>query len=100
MNKFNVFFVIISFLVVSCGPTARFTYQAEEVTAPATVTFKNESEKAETYEWNFGDGDTSMTDMPSHRYFASGNYKVELTAKKGKKASTTTKNLVIKAPEI
>ncbi|MEN0047930.1 MAG: peptidylprolyl isomerase [Bacteroidota bacterium] len=100
MNKINIFFAVASLFIMSCGPMAKFTYPTEEATAPAVIQFENESEKAETYEWNFGDGDTSMTATPTHRYMASGNYKVELKAKKGNKTSTTTKNVVIKAPEI
>lgn len=100
MNKINIFFALASLFIMSCGPMAKFTYQAEEAAAPAVVQFENESEKAETYEWNFGDGDTSTMATPTHRYMASGNYKVELKAKKGNKTSTTTKNVVIKAPEI
>ncbi|MEM8526095.1 MAG: peptidylprolyl isomerase [Bacteroidota bacterium] len=100
MNKINLFFAVISIFMVSCGPTARFTYQTEEAIAPAVVKFENESEKAEQYEWDFGDGDTSSLSEPSHRYLTSGNYQVELKAKKGKKIRTATKNVVIKAPEI
>ncbi|MEM9885701.1 MAG: peptidylprolyl isomerase [Bacteroidota bacterium] len=101
MNKINfIYLLLLAFFVMSCGPTALFTYESEELTAPATIEFKNQSEKAENYVWKFGDGDTAKVSEPSHRYLASGNYEVELIAKDGKKKSIAKKNIVIKAPEI
>lgn len=77
---------------------ARFTYQAEEI-APARVSFQNQSEKATTYFWDFGDGTTATDSLPSHRYFSSGNYVVSLTAQNGKKKRTIQQTIQIKAPE-
>ncbi|MBK7428720.1 MAG: S8 family serine peptidase [Saprospiraceae bacterium] len=42
------------------------------------VSFINESEDAITYRWNFGDGNFSGSDAPSHEYAAEGNYQVVL----------------------
>ncbi|MEM0992560.1 MAG: peptidylprolyl isomerase [Bacteroidota bacterium] len=101
MNRINgLFFIFLALVAVGCGPTALFTYESENLTAPAVITFNNESEKAESYEWKFGDGDTAMVSDPSHRYLVSGNYEVALTAKNGKKSAVTKKNIVVKAPEI
>ena len=66
--------------------------------APAEVTFTNESVNAETYEWDFGDGDFSSEESPKHLYQSSGNYLVTLKATKGKKTTTTEKRIVINAP--
>ena len=83
----------------ACGPTARFTYAPEQDrTAPSRIKFDNESEKAETYRWDFGDGNTSTEENPTHRYGMSGNYDVSLTAIDGKKEKTTTKTLQIISP--
>lgn len=45
------------------------------------VTFTNRSSlKAQTYSWNFGDGNTSSLKDPVHTYATAGNYTVMLTA--------------------
>ena len=96
----NLFSILIATLfLVSCGrPVAKFSYSGKQ-TAPAVLSFENQSEKAERYEWDFGDGNTSEEATPSHRYFSSGNYLVRLTAinEKGKK-KTTEERIVIDAP--
>ena len=86
-------------LVQACSrPIAQFSYQGEPK-APAEISFVNESEKAERYEWDFGDGNTSQDSMPTHRYRSSGNYLVQLKAYKGKKARQIEKRILIQAPE-
>jgi len=42
------------------------------------VTFTNTSTNGVTYFWNFGDGNTSSTQNPTHTYTANGNYPVQL----------------------
>jgi Zn-dependent metalloprotease len=49
-------------------------------TAPATVQFSNKSVKANTYVWDFGDGQTSTAVNPTHTYAAIGDYHVKLKA--------------------
>lgn len=46
----------------------------------ALVTFTNLSQGAETYLWNFGDGNSSNLDNPEHQYLSQGNYFVSLLA--------------------
>lgn len=92
-------FGIITLSLISCGPTAKFTYTIEKADAPARVAFSNQSEKAENYQWQFGDGDTSSLVSPSHRYLISGNYEVMLSAIRGKKEKVTKQRIVIDAPQ-
>jgi len=90
-----------SFLLLAMGcsaPKAIFTYRGEE-RAPATVQFENVSEKAESFVWAFGDGDTSSQVSPRHRYMESGEYSVKLTAIRGKKRRTTEKAIKIEPPK-
>lgn len=64
--------------------------------APATVDFNNLSDNADSYKWEFGDGDSSFSENPSHTYFSGGEYKVTLTAihpQRGTDDATITINI-------
>ncbi|MBB3699321.1 PKD domain-containing protein [Flammeovirga yaeyamensis] len=56
--------------------SASFTSEVEGLKA----TFTNTSENATSYEWDFGDGNTSTEKNPSNTYEAGGDYTVTLTA--------------------
>lgn len=81
------FFLVLGICVLvlsSCGggddaepqPTASFDYEADGL----EVTFTNKSTNATSYEWDFGDGQTSTEQSPVHTYEAFGVYTVQLTA--------------------
>ncbi len=92
-------FVILCFTIFSCGkPIADFAVLSSERIAPAKVSFENNSSKAETYEWDFGDGTLSKEESPEHQYLSSGNYSVKLTTTKGKKKSVIEKKVIVDAP--
>ncbi len=57
-------------------PKAKFTGVIDGL----SITFTNTSEYADSYSWNFGDGNTSSELNPKHTYAAAGVYKVVLTA--------------------
>lgn len=83
-------------LLASCGkeveaPKAYFSYDAVET----TVTFTNVSKNADSYVWNFGDGETSTEANPVHTYAAAGSYTVELTAKNAGGESKATETIVL-----
>lgn len=94
-----VFFLLLAGLAACGRPVARFSYAGHDQAAPATIQFNNESQKAVTYEWDFGDGNTSTEAEPQHMYNSSGNYLVTLKAQKGKKEAVMEERLVISAPE-
>lgn len=91
-----------AFLALALGacsrPVARFSYQGD-TKAPAVLSFNNESQKAESFEWNFGDGNTSTAASPTHRYLQSGNYTISLKAIDGKKQRMSEQQITINAPE-
>ena len=58
-------------------PTAGLT---EIGAGGVTKNFVNESENAETYEWDFGDGNTSDSENATHTYEEAGTFDVCLTA--------------------
>lgn len=63
------------------GPTAKFSLSNDGCMAPCDPGFTNQSSNATSYSWDFGDGNTSTADNPSHTYTNSGTYQVKLTAK-------------------
>ncbi|MBL7817283.1 MAG: peptidylprolyl isomerase [Saprospiraceae bacterium] len=90
---------IAALTITSCSkPIANFVIKEAEKTAPAKVTFQNKSQKAERYEWDFGDGKKITDSVAQHEYKHSGNYTVILKAYKGKKMSVTKQNIHIDAP--
>ncbi len=61
-------------------PTASFTVSSTSVNIGETVTFTNTSKDANSCLWDFGDGETSITESPSHIYDSTGTFTVTLTA--------------------
>jgi len=47
---------------------------------PGLVSFNNYSEHATSYLWDFGDGNTSNLDDPTHQYLSQGTYTIMLIA--------------------
>lgn len=93
-------FVAVACVIVSCSrPMAQFSYQEKDYQVLDAVGFENISEKADTYIWDFGDGDTSSVTNPEHVYARSGNYEVRLSAIKGNKADTITKRILVRATD-
>ncbi len=60
-------------------PIASFQYEISEDNH-LQVAFLNFSQHAETYSWNFGDGNTSTEENPVHIYDGPDDYEVVLTA--------------------
>ncbi|MBL7792384.1 MAG: peptidylprolyl isomerase [Saprospiraceae bacterium] len=90
--------IAIAGLLGACSrPVAQFTHAGGQK-APSLVQFTNQSEKAETYEWDFGDGNKSTEASPTHRYLSSGNYTVKLKAMKDKKERIKEHRLLIEPP--
>ncbi len=63
-------------VLVNVQPFAAFSYTI----AGLTVSFNNVSQFATSWHWDFGDGNTSALQNPSHTYTNSGVYNVCLTA--------------------
>jgi len=79
--------VLFSGAFISCSeddggpapdPVAQFEYSID--TANIEVSFTNNSENASEYQWEFGDGNTSSEEAPTHTYTEYGSYDVTLTA--------------------
>lgn len=74
-------------VVIKFKPQAAFTSNVDyggNVYSNPTVSFtdattSNDGAPAYTYSWNFGDGNTSTLQNPTHQYAAGGTYTVTLT---------------------
>ncbi|MBR9833447.1 HYR domain-containing protein [bacterium] len=60
-------------------PTADFNGSSLFGCGPLTINFTNASTTAVSYLWNFGDGNTSTLENPTHTYQNRGSYSVSLT---------------------
>ena len=66
-------------IIVLAKPAGAFTATPLQFCkAPLTVNFTNTSVGAVSYEWIFGDGNTSTQINPTHTYTSTGNYSVTL----------------------
>ena len=99
-KSLSPYLLVLAFAFISsCAkPIANFSYNPEKAKVPARINFKNESQKAIQYEWDFGDGSTSKEAAPNHQYLSSGNYEVSLKAINKKKQNTIKKRIVVDAP--
>ncbi|MEL7426198.1 MAG: PKD domain-containing protein, partial [Bacteroidota bacterium] len=61
-------------------PTAAFSYEYPTDTYRGIVQFINESVDADTYRWDFSDGNTSSDVHPLHDIGRNGNWQTELVA--------------------
>jgi PKD repeat protein len=75
-------------------PQASFTY-GQTGSIPFTLQFNNTSINANSYYWEFGDGDSSTVENPTHTYAGNGSYTVSLTVSDGCSSNTFEQQLLI-----
>jgi cyclophilin family peptidyl-prolyl cis-trans isomerase len=99
-HKLTILTAIALIFMAACAPKpmATFLKPTTKLVAPAEYTFTNTSVNADSYEWDFGDGTTSMEVSPTHKYNRSGNYDVTLKAKKGSKVTIRKETIQVTAP--
>ncbi len=85
---------IVDYITVGLPPSVGFSFS----TMMFTAEFVNNSQGADFFLWNFGDGNTSTEANPTHTYQNSGNYTVELTAVNECGASTLQQDVPIVIP--
>lgn len=66
--------------VIVIKPTANFQVSSQTLFNDLPITFQNLSLNATTYEWDFGDGNTSTMVHPNNTYDEPGTYVVTLIA--------------------
>ncbi len=100
MKKIIYFTLFLSMILYSCEktPEAGFHTDTDEPVVGNTVYFYNDSQNADRFEWDFGDGYISEEPNPTHIFAANGTFEVRLTAisKSGHESvSSLTLNVVI-----
>lgn len=90
---------LIAFSFLSCydlednpGPTISFTAKPN---GEGNVTFDVLTANAETFHWDFGDGNFSDEKLPTHTYKNNGIYNVILSAKGKEGESVTTGQVTV-----
>ncbi|MFZ1749615.1 MAG: peptidylprolyl isomerase [Saprospiraceae bacterium] len=96
--KYSVLIILGALMVGCSSPKSIFTFEKSSNHAPTTVTFANQSNKATSYLWEFGDGRSSSEVNPQTRYIHSGKYSITLTAIKNKKQHMSTQEIFIDPP--
>ncbi|WP_420316580.1 PKD domain-containing protein [Ekhidna sp.] len=79
------------------APTGAFSSEAES-TNFLEYNFTNESFNASSFEWNFGDGNTSTEKSPTHTYASAGVYNVVLTATNVSGSVTSSEIIIVSDP--
>jgi len=78
------------------APIAAFSATPTSGTAPLTVNFTDESENNPTsWLWDFGDGNTSTQQNPSHIYSSAGQYTISLLVENEEGSNTEIKTSYI-----
>lgn len=96
--------IVLSAGLLSCSKEedsqvyAGFDVSQGPYVAPCNIIFYNQSQNADTYFWDFGDGSNSAEISPEHVYSASGFYTVILRASNGSGSKSYTRTLQITEP--
>lgn len=91
-QSFNILIDELSLIETTVKPMPAFDANVTNGFAPLTVNFTDKSKLAETWSWNFGDGNTSAEQNPVHIYQNAGVYTVSLTVTNAVGDSSITKN--------
>ncbi len=81
-------------VVTQANVAASFTANPTTGISPLTVNFTDQSTGANTWNWNFGDSNSSNAQNPTNT-FNSGSYTVTLTASTGSCVSTATLLIIV-----
>ncbi|MDB5152679.1 MAG: Carbohydrate binding family 6 [Mucilaginibacter sp.] len=81
---------------VNPKPIANFSYSIiSNGTLPCTVKFTDSSKYADTYKWDFGDGNSSTIQSPSNIYNSAKTYNVKLVVSNSFGKDSITKQIII-----
>jgi PKD repeat protein len=82
MKRIIIVFLIAAMVNTGCEevilPTASFKPSVYSCIVGESIYFKNRSTNALTFDWDFGDGNSSTEENPNHAYADTGQYTVRL----------------------
>jgi len=85
--------------LTNLAPTAEFSYSPTDPDVSELITFTDESNDADgtidSWDWDFGDGNTSTLQNPTHAYSSQGFYTVSLTVEDDSGDSDTVTHEII-----
>jgi PKD repeat protein len=82
-------------------PTADFTFTTTDLTADFTDASTDSDGTVVGWDWDFGDGNTSTAQNPSHTYAAGGTYNVTLTVTDNDAGTdSVSKPVTVTAPNV
>ena len=85
-------------IVISAGALGTAAFNFSSSPCDLEVATVNTSSGASSYAWDFGDGQSSTDEAPTHTYSASGTYDITLTAYNNCGTNDTSIQLVIQPP--
>lgn len=80
--------------------SAHFTSESSAVRTGSQVIFTNRSQNADSFTWDFGDGETSTEINPIHTYQSSGNYLIKLKALNDTETDSCSSEITVRDNEI
>ena len=83
-----------NYIIVEASPVAQFGTMIDGL----EVTFQNQSTNAFSYIWDFGDGQVSFEENPTHTYASDGTYNVTLSVTNGCATVTTSAIITVVTP--
>jgi len=105
IRNLSIQLFVVAFLGIlpgSCtktGPVlAKFTTDLTEIFAGDNIQFINSSENASFYQWDFGDGESSILENPTHVYENPGTYKVTLVSIGDDESNTASREINVIQP--
>ncbi len=107
LNPIYALFALTLLLINGCDtrediadPVACFNYiPTSDIMVGDEVTFTNCSTDAISYEWNFGDGETSIAESPKHSFTEAKTYNITLIVKNKSKVNQVTKDVKVEINE-
>lgn len=81
--------------IAPSAPEASFTIPTGKIYQGCAVLFTNTSKNAESYAWDFGDGQSSMDKNPTHIFNSAGSYTLKLKVTSSVGTNETTMKVEI-----
>jgi PKD repeat protein len=82
-------------IAAGTGPTAIASVSSNTVLVNVELEFTNDTQDADLYAWDFGDGNTSEEAAPTHSWSTPGTYTVTLSVSDGSCTDTWTDVVVV-----